>query len=67
MDYNPNPCKCILIVKSESVTGKAQELFGKYGMEITTKGKGHLGTVVESSEFKQEYMQEQIKSWVQDV
>ena len=42
-------------------------MYGKFGMEITTTGKRHLGTVVGSTNFKAQYMQGLVKGWVDDV
>ena len=65
--YNPNPNKCVLITKNSEIQRKAQEMFSKFGMEITTTGMRHLGAVVGSTNFKAEYMQGLVKGWVDDV
>ena len=62
--YNPNPGKCVLMVKNEEKLNEAQKLFGDYGMEIT-RGKRHLGAVVGS--FKTEYIWDKMKGWVEDI
>ena len=53
--YNPNPRKCVLIVKNKDTQLQAQELFSEYGIEITTEGNRHLGAVIGTKEFKNEY------------
>ena len=65
--YNPNPNKCVLMTKNSEIQRKAQEMFGKFGMEITTTGKHHLGAAVRSTNFKAEYMQGLVTGWVDDV
>ena len=46
---------------------KAKKIFQRQGIEITTKGKRHLGAVVESQEFKKEYLEEKVNSCMEDV
>ena len=65
-EYNPNPGKCMLIVKNEEKLNQAQKLFGEYGMEIT-RGKRHLTAVVGNNCFKTEYIQDEMKGWVEDI
>ena len=65
--YFPNPSKCVLIVKDEDMKLKAKKIFQRQGIEITTKGKRHLGAVVGSQEFKKEYLEEKVNSWIEDV
>ena len=65
--YNPNPNKCVLMTKNSEIQRKAQEMFGKFGMETTTTGKHHLGAAVGSTNFKAEYMQGLVTGWVDDV
>ena len=65
--YFPNPSKCVLIVKDEDMKLKAKKIFQRQGIEITTKGKRHLGAVVGSQTFKKEYLEEKVNSWMEDV
>ena len=65
--YSPNPRKCVLIVKNKDKQLEAQELFSEYGIEITTEGKRHLGAVIGTEEFKNEYMHDLVNNWVDDV
>ena len=53
-------------VKDEDMKLKAK-IFQRQGIEITTKGKRHLGAVVGSQEFKKEYLEEKVNSWIEDV
>ena len=53
--YHPKPVKTILIgLKDESLIPKTLEIFGDTGIKITCDGDRHLGTVIESEEFKDE-------------
>ena len=65
--YNPNPRKCVLIVKIKETELEAQKLFSEYGIEITTEGKRHLGAVIGTKEFKNEYKHDLVNNWVDDV
>ena len=65
--YFPNPNKCVLIVKSESMKEKANEIFGKFGIQITCRGQRHLGAIVGTQEYKEEYIREKVGEWKEDV
>ena len=66
--YFPNASKCVLIVKNEEAMKKAQTIFGpNCKIEFTLYGERHLGAVVGSPAFKEEYVQEKVRRWVQDV
>ena len=64
--YFPNPRKCVLIVKDEKIKLQAN-IFQRHGIEITTKGKCHLGAGVGSQDFSKEYLEEMVNSWTEDV
>ncbi|KAL5266795.1 hypothetical protein ACHWQZ_G003996 [Mnemiopsis leidyi] len=65
--YFPNPNKCVLIVKSESMKDKANEIFGKLGIQITCRGQRHLGAIVGTQEYKEEYIREKVGEWKEDI
>ena len=65
--YFPNPTKCVLIVKNEETRRRAEEMFGELGMEITTSGKRHLGAIIGSPEYKEEYVKNKVDEWVDDI
>ena len=66
--YFPNASKCVLIVKNEEAMKKAQTIFGpNCKIEFTLYGERHLGAVVGSPAFKEEYVQEKVRRWIQDV
>ena len=44
-----------------------QELFSKYGIQITTDGKCHLGAEIGTKEFKNKYLYDLVNNWVDDV
>ena len=66
--YFPNASKCVLIVKNEETLEKAKTTFGSdCKIEFTLEGERHLGAVVGSSAFKEEYVKEKIRRWTQDI
>ena len=65
--YFPEPTKCILILKDHSLLQVATQLFADTEMEITCQGQRHLGAVIGSEDFKNEYVSSKVQKWVQDV
>ena len=65
--YFPNPNKFVLIVKNESMRERANELFGNCGIQISSRGKRHLGAIVGTQEYKEEYIREKVGEWKEDV
>ena len=65
--YFPKPSKTILIVKDPGQLQYANEVFAGTGVTIGTEGERHLGAVVGSVEFKEEYVSKKIEKWVKDV
>ena len=63
--YLVNGSKCWLIVKPE-VEEKAKELFGNR-VNITTKGKRHLGAALGSAEFRDEYSRKLVEDWAKQL
>ena len=64
--YFPRASKTILIVK-ERFEAKAKAIFGKSGIKISTKGERHMGEVVCSERFKDEFVSNKVEKWVQDI
>ena len=64
--YFPQASKTILIVK-ERFEAKAKAIFGKSGIKISTRGERHMGEVVGSERFKDEYVSNKVEKWVQDI
>ena len=65
--YFPNASKTILIVKDSRSFDLATELFKNTEVEITRAGERHLGAVIGSQEFRDEYVNGKVKKWVEDV
>ena len=64
--YHPKPSKTWLIVKNE-FKEKAVKVFEGTGIKITTTGMRHLGPVIGSITYKEEYMNEKINIWLQEL
>ena len=64
--YHPKPSKLWLIVKNE-IEEKAVKVFEETGVKITTTGMRHLGAVIGSITYKEEYMNEKINIWLQEL
>ena len=64
--YHAKPSKSWLIVKSEHLN-YAKEVFKGTGLQITTEGQRHLGAVVGSELFKQEYVAGKIDGWIAEI
>lgn len=64
--YFPKPSKTYLILKRPDLLEKARELFGEE-IKITTDGKRHIGAVIGTKEFKEEYVRDKIEKWIKDV
>ena len=50
------------IVKSDEIADKAKRVFGDE-VNVTTEGQRHLGAVIGSQEFKDQYCREKILRW----
>ena len=64
--YLVNGPKCWLIVKSQELAEEARQIFGKE-VNITTEGKRHLGAVIGSKDYKDEYCRDKVQRWRQDI
>ncbi len=64
--YHAKPSKSWLIVKPEHLD-YAKKTFAGTGLQITTEGKRHLGAVVGSKEFRDQYVNEKIDEWVKQL
>ena len=64
--YHPKPSKTWLIVKNE-FKEKAVKVFEGTGVKITTTVMRHLGAVIGSITYKEEYMNEKINIWLQEL
>ena len=64
--YNPQPSKSWLIVKDAKIE-EAKEHFRGTKIQITATGERHLGAVIGSEEFRTEYCQKLVKTWVEEI
>ena len=64
--YLVNGSKSWLIVKSDVLADEAKRVSGEE-VNITTEGQRHLGAVIGSQEFKDEYCQEKVRKWKREL
>ena len=64
--YYVNGSKSWLIVKSPELAEIAKEVFGD-SVNITTEGKRHLGAVIGSENYKKEYCEEKVTTWIKEL
>ncbi|XP_068759883.1 uncharacterized protein [Montipora capricornis] len=64
--YLVNGSKSWLIVKSQELADEAERLFGDE-VNITTEGRRHLGAVIGSKEYKDQYCAEKVQSWQGEI
>ena len=55
-----------MIVK-ERLEAKTKAVFGKSLIKISTRCERHMGEVVGSERFKDEYVSNKVEKWVQDI
>ena len=61
-----NGSKSWLIVKSDVLADEAKRVFGDE-VNITTEGQRHLGAVIGSQEFKDQYCREKVFGWKREL
>ena len=59
--YFPKAVKTHLIVKSPELYVKAEEIFGREGVKVTKDGARHIGAVIGSKDYKEQYVNNKIK------
>ena len=64
--YIVNSAKSWLIVKNRELPESAKNVFGDE-VNITLEGRRHLGAVIGSKEFKNQYCQEKVDKWLRDI
>ena len=64
--YFPNASKSWLTVKEQFIDS-AKEIFKETGVKITNHGRKHLGAVIGSSQFKEEYVSKKVEDWVTSI
>lgn len=65
--YFPKPSKTILIVKNPALLDHAKEMFAGSGINIDVEGERHLGAVIGSEEFKEQFVNKKVEKWIKDV
>ena len=65
--YYPNSRKTVLILKDAGKMQEARDRFDPEGIEISLEGERHLGAAIGSQSFKENYVGEKVKKWVDDV
>ena len=64
--YFVNGSKSWLIVRSEALADEAKTVFGDE-VNITTEGQRHLGAVIGSQKYKDQYCGDKVLSWKGDI
>ena len=64
--YILNCAKSCLIVKTSELAESAKKVFGDE-VNITLEGRRHLGAVIGSKEFKDQYCQEKVDKWLREM
>ena len=64
--YYAKPEKSWLIVKREHFD-RAKEVFKDSGLRITIEGRRHLGATIGSKEYKTEYVENLIDTWINEL
>ena len=61
-DYFPKASKSYLIVKEDKL-GEARNVFNDSNVNITIEEKRHLGAVIGSNKYREEYMKDLVNDW----
>ena len=64
--YFPNAKKCWIIAKPEK-KALVREAFEDTVINVTVEGQTHLGAVIGSRDYLQDYVNEKVTSWVNEV
>ena len=64
--YLVNGSKSWLIVKSQELAKEAKRIFGDE-VNITTEGQRHLGAVIGSKEYKEQYCRDKVQVWKRNI
>ena len=65
--YYPKPTKTHLILKNPDQLQRAEDLFAGDGVKITVEGNRHIGAVLGTDAYKEQYITEKIEKWIADV
>ena len=64
--YHVNPSKTWLLTK-EHCLSKAQDLFERFNVQITTEGRPLLGSVVGSLQYVEEFVEKKVSVWLTEL
>ena len=64
--YFPNPKKCWIISKPDK-EASVKEVFKDTAVNVTVEGQKHLGAVIGSREYLEEYVSEKVTNWVSEI
>ena len=64
--YHPNPQKSRLITK-DKMLGKATSEFKNTGLNITKDGRKHLGSIIGTTSYKDQFISEKINAWCKEL
>ena len=64
--YFPNDRKCWIIAKPAKEESFS-EAFKDTSINVTVQGQKHLGTVIGSREYLEEYVSEKETNWINDI
>ena len=64
--YYPNASRSVLVVKEEFMQ-HAVTLFADTNVQVTASGNKHLGACVGSDGYRTKYVEEKVRSWIQEI
>ena len=67
MDIFVKPSKSWLVLKDPTKLEEVKELFKDAPINITVEGKRHLGAVIGTSQFREEYMADKVGKWCTEI
>ena len=65
--YHVKPTKFWLILKNPCQLEQAGDLFEGASINITVRGKKHLGAVIGTQDFKTEFMEKKVEEWCKEL
>ena len=65
--YFPKPSKTIMIVKTPEMLEHANDVFKDSGITIVLEGERHLGAVIGSNDFKENFVSKKVDNWIKDL
>ena len=64
--YFPNASKSVIIVKAGKLE-LAKEIFSDTNVKVTDEGERHLGAVIGTDSFRENYVKERVAKWVKEI